>query len=140
MSDPPRFDLDPEVVEANLGPLDFAIFEALPDQGSMLGYHELFVSIRHLTHQLNAGQPDGVPPLATSTVGTRVRVLRMGGLAHAVLSLAGNVEGWQRTPRAKELLDQHRQPEPQPEPEPTSDDPYGDYPPTEPGESEADGE
>jgi hypothetical protein len=102
-------EIDSAVVESNLTPLDFAIFAHLPDQGATLGYHELFLTIKALTAELNKTVPSDAPKLKTSEVSSRVRVLRAGGLTHAVLSLSGTVVGWQRTARARQLLEARNQ-------------------------------
>ncbi len=104
--------LTPAVVEANLQDIDYAIFERLPEEGSKLGYHPLFKSAKRLTEELNAA----VPPEARLTVGNvsaRLRGLLIGGLTVSVsIALSGKVDGWQRTARATQLLEEKQQEEP----------------------------
>jgi hypothetical protein len=103
--------LDPKVAESAFGPLDWAIFEHLPDEGSVLGYHELFKSAKQVLKELNADVPNGASKLTMSELSTRLRVLRLSGHAVAVTSLSGHVAGWQRSNRAIALLgkrDSHR--------------------------------
>jgi hypothetical protein len=95
---------DPHVIEANLAPIDFAIFAALPDEGSHLGYHPLYKTAKQVTADLNKDMPPDAPKLRTSEVATRIRVMHLAKLVVPVRALAGSILGWQRPPRAKELL------------------------------------
>jgi hypothetical protein len=97
--------IDPKVAEAAFGPLDWAIFERLPDEGSVLGYHQLFKSAKQVLKELNADVEDGAPKLSMPELSTRMRVLRLSGHLVAVTNLAGGVAGWQRSRRAMVLLE-----------------------------------
>ena len=102
----PEEKLTPEVVEANLGILDYAIFDHLPDEGTVLGYHPLYKSARQLLHELNEALPDGAPLLKMPELNTRLRSLHAGGLVLPVAAknLTGKTDGWQRRRRAANLL------------------------------------
>jgi hypothetical protein len=97
--------IDPKVAEAAFGPLDWAIFERLPDEGSVLGYHELYKTANKVLKELNADLEPGAPKLTMSELSTRMRVLRLSGHLVAVTKLAGNIAGWQRSKRAIALLE-----------------------------------
>lgn len=95
-------------VERQLSLLDFAIFDALPDEGGMLGYHPLYKTVKQLRHELNAALPEGAPQLTTGELAARMRTLnQVGGLVVPVSarSLSGKIDGYQRTSYSRGLLE-----------------------------------
>jgi hypothetical protein len=92
--------------ERNLIALDFAIFEVLPDEGTTLGYHPLYKSAKQVRHELNTALPEGAPQLGPTDLHGRLRALNQVRLIVPVSarSLAGRVDGYQRSNRAKALL------------------------------------
>ncbi len=102
--------ITPEEIEASLADLDYAIFERLPEEGKMLGYHPMFVSTRYLADELNDALPEGTPREAFLTVGqlgSRMTLLvRAKFVVPVYLGLhRRKIDGWQRTEKAKEFLD-----------------------------------
>jgi hypothetical protein len=81
----------------DLQPLDHAILVMLPDEGSMLGkFHHMGRQVKDIAEELNDEF------VKSSTVNSRVRVLKMIGLAIDLRQGGGNV--WQRTVAGKQLL------------------------------------
>ncbi len=83
-------------------PLDYAILALLPEEGSMLGkYHQMGRTAKDMVESLDDEY------VTSSTVNSRLRVLRMNKLAVHVPGSANTGGGrkvWQRTPLGKALV------------------------------------
>jgi hypothetical protein len=98
--------LSVQSVEENLTALDYAIFKLLPDEGSTLGFHPLKVSVQSLAKQLTVMQPPEAPAIQAHPLARRLTTLQGAKLIVPVRNLSGRPEGWQRTNRAAELLNE----------------------------------
>lgn len=87
-------------------PLDRAILDKLPDEGSMLGYHVLGKTTRALAKELSV---PGVP-VTSAEVATRLRVCKLNGLV--VDQHGGGDRVWQRTFLARRVLQEMGVPKP----------------------------
>lgn len=91
-------------VESRLTDFHYAIFDLLPDEGKMFGWTQMVISTRLLRDQLNGMLPKGAPKLSSGQVMAELRTLASYGLVEKVESLGGSTQGYQRKPRAIELL------------------------------------
>jgi hypothetical protein len=85
-------------------PLDFELLRRMPAQGSMLGYHQLALTVPHAVKELNKEAPKG-GELTSSLVSSRVRSMHVAGLVVKTRVMgAGASHGWQRTPKGEQFL------------------------------------
>lgn len=84
-------------------PLDFLLLEQVPDDGILGGVHWAGRPLKHVRDSINAGLPDGVEPVATSTMQSRARTLKLAGY---VIDHPSHGSGriWARTPAGAEFL------------------------------------
>lgn len=87
-------------------PVDFAIIENLPAEGSVLGYHVLAATVTMLAEKLNKGVP--VEGQVTSTdLAARLVSMRSAGYVTPVNVMgAKQRNGWQRTRQGELFYEQ----------------------------------
>lgn len=78
-------------------PLDFAIIERLPPEGSVLGYHVLASTVKRLADDLNKDVPEE-GQVTSNNISGRLVSMKVEGLVVGVRILGrNNNTGWQRT-------------------------------------------
>lgn len=87
----------------DLLPLDYAILEALPKQGAMMGFHNLGATVKHLMRKWRDQS------VTSAQLNGRVRTLKFYGLAVDVMVMpVGDGKGWQITPEGERVLAEHQ--------------------------------
>lgn len=83
-------------------PLDYALLEILPDEGQMMGYSPIALSIGSLKERPEFEQYSG------NQLGGRLKSMSFQGLtvSQVILPIQRGL-GWQRTAKARELLKQN---------------------------------
>lgn len=85
-------------------PLDYELLRRMPDEGSMLGYHTIALTVGHVKDTLNKDAPEGAR-LTTGHIAARIRSMHVAGLCVKVRVMgASSAHGWQRTPKGAKFL------------------------------------
>lgn len=80
-------------------PLDYELLQRMPEEGAMLGYHTLGMTVKHALKELNKDVPLAAR-LTAEEVSARVRSMHVVGYVAKVKLLGtGGTLGWQRTPK-----------------------------------------
>lgn len=96
---------EPREIAKVVSDLQYAILDLLPQQGKKVGLlNDQTISVKLIRERVNAVLPPGAPQMTSSFVGGQVRSLAAADLAHVVRDLGGRTAGWQRTPRADDVL------------------------------------
>jgi hypothetical protein len=86
-------------------PLDWEIIKRLPRQGSMLGYHTIASTVKHLKQEMNSSLGPDAPEEAkvdSNQINGRLVSMQVAGLVTQVTVISsGGTKGWQRTQKGE---------------------------------------
>ena len=86
-----------QIMRELIVPLDYAILDKLPDEGSVVGYHPLGRTVRVLAPEF-----EGVD---SEQLSGRLKSMELMGLTKGIkVTPVGQGRGWQVTPLGKKLL------------------------------------
>jgi hypothetical protein len=90
-------------------PLDFELLRRMPAEGTMLGFHVLALTAKHITTELNKTAPPG-GALTSHNVTARLRSMHVAGYVTPVQVMGASTsgQGWQRTPKGEAFLKEQK--------------------------------